>query len=89
MSIMDLKKQRQNAIDAADAIVKSAESTNRKLTAEESRIVDGQLAIVQSLNPPDSEPRISEHHYQDVSNRSGTRGRAAQRRENEAADVYP
>ncbi len=50
-SLMDLKKQRETALDRADAIIRAAESQGRALTTAESGIVDSALAEANSLTP--------------------------------------
>lgn len=51
MKIFELKKQREQALDKADAIVKAAERTGRKLTESEELDVNLAMTAVASLNP--------------------------------------
>lgn len=51
MKLMDMKSQRQAALDKADAILKVAENGNRDLTASEKETVDLCTTVVTTLNP--------------------------------------
>src|SRR5581483_1102302 len=49
MNLMEVRQDRQHALDKADRILKAAESAKRVLTADESREIDNQMLVARTL----------------------------------------
>jgi HK97 family phage major capsid protein len=51
MHLLDMKRQRRAALDAADVLLNKAKDEKRELTAEESRVLETHMDTVSALNP--------------------------------------